>query len=205
WIDFCRLNHSGDCVPTALIGISSFRVINCTTQSVINAPQNCQFVALSYVWGRSDLSNQDRKSGAPSLHAAPKVIADSIEVTRLLGFQYLWVDRYCINQSDTYEKHDQICRMDAIYASAQLTIIAAGDDPDMGLPGVNGTLRNPQPIYQVRDYTLVSSLTAASASLHQTAWASRGWTYQEGLLSKRRLLFLSDQVYFECNGMHCTE
>ncbi|KAG4442580.1 hypothetical protein IFR05_001910 [Cadophora sp. M221] len=206
WIDFCRLNHFGDCVPTDLIGISSLRVISCITQSVINAPQGCKYVALSYVWGRSHLPDQDGKSGAPSLHAAPKVIADSIEVTRLLGFQYLWVDRYCINQSDAYEKHDQICRMDAIYASAQLTIIAAaGDDPDLGLPGVNGTLRNPQPTCQVKDYALVSSLTAASALLHKTAWDSRGWTYQEGLLSKRRLLFLSDQVYFECNGMHCAE
>ncbi|KAH7321868.1 heterokaryon incompatibility, partial [Rhexocercosporidium sp. MPI-PUGE-AT-0058] len=144
------------------------------------------YVALSYVWGRNHLADKDRESSAPSLLAAPKVIADSVDVVKLLGVRYLWVDRYCINQDDAYEKHDQICRMDDIYSDAQLTIIAgAGDDPELGLPGVNGTLRNPQSTCQVGNYTLVSSLIATSASLHETACASRGWTYQEGLLSKR--------------------
>jgi hypothetical protein len=35
--------------------------------------------------------------------------------------------------------------------------------------------------------------------------ASRGWTYQEGLLSKRRLIFTDDQVVFVRNGMRCIE
>jgi hypothetical protein len=34
--------------------------------------------------------------------------------------------------------------------------------------------------------------------------ATRGWTYQEGLLSKRRLIFIN-KYFFECNGMHCAE
>jgi hypothetical protein len=34
---------------------------------------------------------------------------------------------------------------------------------------------------------------------------SRGWTYQEGLLSKPRIFFTEDQVYFECDARHCFE
>lgn len=34
---------------------------------------------------------------------------------------------------------------------------------------------------------------------------SRGWTYQEGLLSKRRIFFAKEQVYFECDARHCFE
>ena len=34
---------------------------------------------------------------------------------------------------------------------------------------------------------------------------SRGWTYQEGLLSKRRIFFTEEQVYFECDASHCFE
>ncbi|PVH71448.1 HET-domain-containing protein [Cadophora sp. DSE1049] len=170
------------------------------------APRSCRYVALSYVWGQSHLRHPDRTGGYPSLRNAPKVITDSIEVVMLLGFRYLWVDRYCIDQSDLSGKHDQISRMDSIYASAQLTIIAAaGDDPDIGLPGVNGTLRRPQPACRLGDYKMVSSLVTATVSLSGTAWTSRGWTFQEGLLSRRRLIFTFDQVYFECNGMHCTE
>lgn len=60
----------------------------------------------------------------------PKVINDSIEVTLLLNLRYLWVDKYCINQTDAKEKHDQIRHMDLVYANAQATIIAAASaDP----------------------------------------------------------------------------
>ncbi|KAL2068340.1 hypothetical protein VTL71DRAFT_16438 [Oculimacula yallundae] len=205
WLHFCQNHHSQDCVPTKLKGIVSFRVMDCLTQTVMDAPKKCQYVALSYVWGPSQ-NTEDGESGIPSLGSSPKVITDSMKVTTLLGFRYLWVDRYCIDQSNADERHDQINRMDMIYASAQITIIAAaGDSPDVGLPGVNGTLRDPQPSYQVGNYRLVSSLITASDSLHQTAWSSRAWTYQEGLLSKRRLIFAADQVHFECNGMSCAE
>jgi hypothetical protein len=33
----------------------------------------------------------------------------------------------------------------------------------------------------------------------------RGWTYQEALLSRRRLCFTDEQVYFECESMYCYE
>ncbi|KAK0099686.1 hypothetical protein ONS96_008183 [Cadophora gregata f. sp. sojae] len=206
WIGFCGINHHGDCVPTYFTGISSFRVIDCVTKTVVKAPSSCRYVALSYVWGPSHLHHCSPEIGDPSLQNAPKVVTDSMKVVRLLGFRYLWIDRYCIHQFDSAEKHDQISRMDSIYASAQLTIIAAaGIGPDIGLPGVNGTLRRPQPSYQFGDYKVVSSLVTATVSLSETAWTSRGWTYQEGLLSRRRLIFTYDQVYFECNGMHCAE
>ncbi|CZT13273.1 uncharacterized protein RCO7_05299 [Rhynchosporium graminicola] len=206
WLEFCRSNHFDDCHPTALVGLSSFRVIDCSTRTITNVPQDCQYIALSYVWGQGQPTDQNDNTGDPSIQSAPKVITDSIEVATLLGFRYIWVDRYCINQSDAEEKHNQIKRMDLIYASAQLTIIAvAGDNPSVGLPGVNGTLRNFQPSCQVGKHRLVSSLITASDSLHGTAWNGRAWTYQEGLLSKRRLIFSADQVYFECNGMNCAE
>ena len=206
WIDTCRLNHTVHCNPTELVGIPSFRVIDCLTQTVIQAPHGCQYVALSYVWGESHYADEGTEPGGPRLQTAPKVITDSVKVVKLLGFRYLWVDRYCIDQSDVDDKHHQICRMDVIYASAQLTIIAAtSDDPDDGLAGVGDTPRNSQPACQVGDHELVSPLITASSSLASTAWMSRGWTYQEGLLSKRRLIFTKDQVYFECNGMHCAE
>lgn len=41
--------------------------------------------------------------------------------------------------------------------------------------------------------------------MKRTKWATRGWTYQEGLLSKRRLIFTDEQVLWECNSMHCRE
>jgi hypothetical protein len=85
------------------------------------------------------------------LQNAPKLIGDSIDATLRLKFRYLWIDRYCIDQSDDLSKDTQIGQMDLIYAHAQLTIIAeAGEDPKNGLPGVRVTMRSGLPQLRTR-------------------------------------------------------
>jgi Heterokaryon incompatibility protein (HET) len=96
--------------------------------------------------------------------------------------------------------------MDLIYARAQLTIVAvAGQDPHYGLPGVRGTRRSRQPQLRVGNHFLVSTLPTPKYAIRKSKWATRGWTYQEEILSKRRLFFTDEQVFYECNGMHCME
>ncbi|KAJ4293350.1 hypothetical protein N0V90_008632 [Kalmusia sp. IMI 367209] len=129
-----------------------------------------------------------------------------MHVTRQLSFRYLWVDRYCIDQNDRNDKHTQIAQMDLIYSSAKLTIIAAaGEHPDNGLPGINGTVRSQQQALRINDDILIQTLPHPNWSLLNTKWASRGWTYQEGILSHKRLIFTADQVLWECNSMNCAE
>lgn len=95
--------------------------------------------------------------------------------------------------------------MDVIYQHAFLTIIAAaGDSPRHGLPGIRDTPRNALPRCAVGARTLVS-VPFAKREILQSTWNSRGWTYQEGLLSRRRLVFTDTQVYYQCNAMHCLE
>jgi hypothetical protein len=201
WISYLQSNHQATYQLTSLPRMQSFQVIDCKTKTVIKAPPQCSYVALSYVWG--EYSTTDRSS---SLSCAPKLILDSIEITQKLKSRYLWVDRYCINQSDTTEKHEQICQMDMIYASAQVTIIAAGsEDPSRGLHGVRGTLRIPRPTLRLGDHLIVSSPMDPFAYIQESKWSTRGWTYQKGLLSTCRLIFAEDQVRFECNSMHCSE
>lgn len=36
-------------------------------------------------------------------------------------------------------------------------------------------------------------------------WATRGWTFQEAFLSRRRLVFTQNQIYFESGSMNCNE
>jgi hypothetical protein len=139
------------------------------------------------------------------LDGFPKVISHAIECTLKLSFQYLWVDRLCINQSDAHEKHVQISQMDLIYANAQLTIISAPRDPNDGLPGVGGVLRKEHQHLHVRGWIIASTLPHPQWSVGNSKWITRGWTYQEGLLSKRRLIFTDEQILFECNSMHCAE
>jgi Heterokaryon incompatibility protein (HET) len=116
------------------------------------------------------------------------------------------VDKYCINQSDDVDKATQIAQMDLIYANAEVTIVAAaGDGPHYGLPGVAGTLRKIQPALRIGQYPLASTLPYPRELVGKSKWATRGWTFQEGILSKRRLIFTDRQVCWECNNMQCAE
>lgn len=45
----------------------------------------------------------------------------------------------------------------------------------------------------------------AEQILRATTWASRAWTYHEGFLSPRRLIFTKEQVLFLCNSMWLAE
>ena len=205
---YCSVNHRQTCTTMEASPIESLRVIDCQTRTIIRAPPECQYVALSYVWGSSTTStaNIETRNNPPTIQNAPKVINDTIDVTLNLGIRYLWIDRYCIDQSNKDEKHNTIRVMDLIYSNARLTIIAAaGDNPEYGLPGVNGTVRRVQPRLEVGEHSLVSTLPHPEWLIKHSTWASRGWTYQEGLLSKRRLVFTDYQVFYECNGMHCAE
>ena len=110
-------------------------------------------------------------------------------VANEIGIPYLWVDKYCIDQSNANEKHSLIRQMDKIYRGAELTIIAtAGQDAELGLPGVSGLARPPQRFLTIggQRYSVFPDLTER---VRKSRWSTRGWTYQEGLLSRRRLVF----------------
>ena len=91
--------------------------------------------------------------------------------------------------------------MGDIYSAAQLTIVAcAGDDPNYGLPGIHaGTRKFPWLHEQVGHIHIIGLPMSATLAIHDSRWASRAWTYQEGYLSKRRLFFTDRQVVFICN------
>lgn len=210
WLELCDFTHQKQCVSKERKLVPHFRVIDCKSRKVIPALHNCQYIALSYLWGPSETMKQSHQNeGSPPDSiplVCPEVIEDAMEVTKRLGHQYLWIDRYCIDQNDKHQKHTQIANMDSIYSDATLTIIAAaGDDPTFGLPGVRLKPRIQQPCITVRGTTLVSTLPNPRTEIQASKWNTRGWTCQEGLLSRRRLVFTSHQIYFQSNGMHCFE
>jgi hypothetical protein len=89
--------------------------------------------------------------------------------------------------------------MDRIYSGASLVIIAAaGDNPSYGLPGVSSRGRHPQRTVKTGNFTLVEMFPDIKASLMDSVWKSRAWTFQEGYLAKRRLIFTDQQVAYVC-------
>jgi hypothetical protein len=208
WIGFCQTNHTNCCTVNTQGKTTRVRVIDCQTRQVIDAAEDCEYIALSYVWGPPPANSgmgPRSYSGTDAIEFAPNVIRDSIDVVLKLGFQCLWADQLCIDQQNKVEKSVQLRQMDLIYSKAQFTIIAAAEDARFGLPGAGRVSRKRQPSVKTRNRHIVGSFADPALTIKNSKWATRGWTYQEGLLSNRRLFFTKEQVYFECNGMHCAE
>ncbi|KAL6820462.1 heterokaryon incompatibility domain-containing protein [Trichoderma sp. SZMC 28015] len=201
WFSFCQKWHLSSCSrPNKGDTITrGFRVIDCEKEPpvVVEMPWGVEYAALSYVWGQRPEDLVDW----------PATVLDAVNVSRKLGLRYLWVDRLCINQSDPVEKDYLISRMTTIYEYAELTIVSAsGSGASDGLPGIRSTPRKGQPkILLESGSLLVSALQDPRQEILASEYWTRGWTYQEGVLSNRRLVFTDHQMYWECRCMAAHE
>lgn len=223
WLGYCQNHHRGPCMSNIEM-VTGLCLIDCRSRTVVAAPADAEYVALSYCWGQpgprwfqwwtraasaqDPIVHSDADSDGIVCHLpakVPEVISDAMLVTASMGFSYLWVDRYCIDQNNA-AKHVQINQMDSIYQKAGLTIIAAaGDTPSYGLPGVGLRPRRQQLACSAGDLDFWSTMSHPYETLESSPWFKRAWTFQEGLLSRRRLVFTDEQVYYECAAMNCRE
>jgi hypothetical protein len=199
WVTGCQMKHVSHCADQGLEIMSNirslpgFQLIDCTTNKIVVAPKGFQYVALSYVWGQPRAEdgthiNAYNQLDETRLSDVPDTIQDAITVTLRLGYQYLWVDKYCINQAlDTSGLQEQLAGMGAIYHGAVFTIIAAaGIDAHYGLPGIGNRPRVEQPSIAIDGVTWVSGSAFPDGPLSRSKWATRGWvsrhmTAQSGL------------------------
>jgi hypothetical protein len=179
---------------------SRLRVIDCFTRSIVTPPSDSPYVALSYCWGETHRTVEERQTDMLPAKL-PATIEDAILVTRSLGFQYLWVDKYCILQADGSDFKHQIRQMHLIYRSAQITIIAGGSmDASSGLVGVSTPRANMQIKGRYDKLNLMTfSVWPWGSVLYTGGWNDRGWTLQESYFSQRRLIFTDEQVLFDCD------
>jgi hypothetical protein len=179
------------------------------------------FVALSYCWGTpergrpywfrnqkailNDLKQPNSLAfGSEYLKRLPATIRDSIELTQILGERYIWIDSLCVVQDDDDMKNIEIPKMSEIYASAELIIVAAeGLHADFGLPGFSFSKPRviDQEVTQLGIETLISPIgyLFQRESLDQEAgYHMRGWTFQEFVFGRKRLILEEQSVRWEC-------
>ncbi|KAF2251496.1 HET-domain-containing protein [Trematosphaeria pertusa] len=230
WMDRCSTYHNGECdrdVRTVDSLPLNLRLIDVRRRCVIKVAEGevPEYVALSYMWGsqkmkeetgmdpamllQKDIRCGPRGEMTPLQTKLPKTIEDAMTLTRLLGYRYLWNDALCIVQDATLEqKVPDLTNMKLIYSCASLTIAAAaGTHADYGIPGIGVPRRIHQNSEVVRDLrlaTMFPSYTALENS-SELLWNTRGWTFQEKLLSRRIILFTDYQVYFKCSESIWTE
>lgn len=221
WLQSCLQDHGELCNSTPWLGhlpqLPTLRMIDVDQGCLVTMQEQCPYVVLSYVWGR-DLQFKCTNSLLPSLEKEfglvqhweqiPRTVQDAVNLVRLLGLRYLWVDSICIVQDSQAEMQDQFPKMGQIYGNALLTIVAAdGDDASTGLFNNNNTSSRVgrQCVRYSKDFGLLICPPDLNTVLRETKWATRGWTFQEALLSKRLLVFVDQTVYFSCQSTTWSE
>lgn len=204
WIDGCLVSHGNGCNRSQLsIPLRDILLIDVEEGCLTSMGVRTQYVALSYVWGhcetlkltKSNLMHL-KKSGSIDANIGnaqvTNTVRDAMRLVSLLGEKYLWVDCLCIVQDNLDTKQLYLNSMASIYANAYFTIVAAdGQSADYGLRGIGpssyartvacDTVRFPCGIDMVFHRPL--------APCEDSPWASRAWTFQEALFSRRILIF----------------
>ncbi|KAH7270962.1 heterokaryon incompatibility protein-domain-containing protein [Fusarium solani] len=199
-LEHCQNHHPEACQAKFDKGLLATRMIDVSTRKVVNCPDQCDYLALSYVWG--GVHPQD---GALEAGTLPQTIEDAIALTKGLGKQYLWVDALCIDQSlnptpeQAAEKAKQLGLMHLIYYCATITIFAvAGPRSDYGIPGVSRP-RVPSTEEVIDGKTILTVPPQIMAEVKNSVWQSRAWTWQEDALSTRKLFLTETQYQLQCN------
>jgi hypothetical protein len=192
-------------------------VIDLRDECLVEATTKLRYVALSYVWGGPDtnaaftpwecstniLPAMQRKGFFSKSNKFPATILDAFYFVREMGERYLWIDRYCIPQDDAKHKHNQILSMGAIYKQSIFTVIIADGVLTDGIPGIQDSdnwsiRRSQQPVAHPSGFSLFASIQYHVPTF-RSAWATRGWTFQEQLMAQRCIIFRGEQIFFKCD------
>jgi hypothetical protein len=203
-----------------------FMLIDVADQCVIESRGNesPRYLSLSYVWGEVQQPmllqsnfNLLTRPGALLTLELPRTIRDAMTVTSRLGERYLWVDSLCIVQDEIRHRRREIWRMHSIYHGSLLTIVAAaGVDCNHGLVGVS--VARMQQTSFTTTLSCGAKLTLSSTegevgprngsisldhwrlqSVSDSTWRTRGWTFQEDICSRRKLIFTESMMIFVCH------
>ncbi|KAG9187958.1 hypothetical protein G6011_01881 [Alternaria panax] len=210
WVERCladRLDRGiGETMDVPHAAPRNFRLLDVNRSCLTEAPPQAVYAALSYVWGQKLADELEctmdnvatlSQPGQLSKTHLPETIRDALTFCAKFNIPYLWVDRLCIIQDDSAQKHDQISAMDAIYSLAILTICAAaGDSSRAGLPGIGHCRKLGRLNAQVFDAEINPILPEMQDSANESTWPERGWTFQESLLGGCLFVFTEYQVFF---------
>jgi hypothetical protein len=217
WISSCEMNHKTSCCVPTLPSTTLSWLIDTKSLCLVPAWHGHRYIALSYVWGQTEMlkTTQETLSSllkvgalrATSNLRVPRVIRHAISLASKLGERHLWIDSLCIMQDDRESLDQHIRHMASIFEAASFTIVAAdGLDADHGILGIKG-VSDPR--------TLPSQVLHLSKRLGlrlrghlnvlDSPWGERGWTLQEHIFSKRKLIFVRGSVQWICQESRCFE
>ncbi|USP78816.1 HET-domain-containing protein [Curvularia clavata] len=190
-------------LPSRLIYVGDenrLRVVHTSTMK----EREPEFAALSYVWGTNQSfvllsTTEELLTTGFEIGQLPKTIQDAITVTSRIELEYIWVDALCIMQDSDEDKAQELPKMRSIYKFAAVTLVAS-----VANSATEGFLHHIEEKYDyfIEPVTIhfpldMESPTSSQIILSYPAdykrWKdpinSRGWTFQELILSTRAIIF----------------
>ncbi|KAI0828435.1 HET-domain-containing protein [Hypoxylon sp. FL0890] len=169
------------------------------------------YLALSYCWGQgvrdaTELKDENITSLLEFIDEASLAATqqECITIARQLGIRYVWIDSLCIIQGNLADWTCESMGMAQVYGNATLTIIAARS-ADSRLGFVANRLEQAAPPCalpfgrkdengrDMGDIFLCLQRSRGGGPLN-----ARGWCFQEGVLSRRKIIFEVQKVYYSC-------
>lgn len=142
----CRSSHSltdksaeeTTVLPTRVIDVGDLKENGPKPQLFISKKASGQYIALSHRWSKDiatklQSDNLSRYQKGLPVNDMPPTFQDAIEVTRQLGFRYLWIDSLCIIQDDEADWSYESRKMGTIFEEASCTIAAVDAVDDNGV------------------------------------------------------------------------
>lgn len=213
WLQECNANHrcgeqqdghheiNEDSYPSILIDVKGKNL-------VIQKQTIQRYCSLSYVYGNANPFHTTRQNLSALLEPGalndpeflpPATIRDAMTIVEGIGEKYLWVDSLCIvhDQDDLF--HNAIESMGAYYRNSVVTIAVASNlAASEHIPGIRPETRHPLPWIEVYGTQIYACPVPLHLELEGSKYESRGWTYQERLLSTRTLYITKTLAYFHC-------
>lgn len=213
--------------PTRLVEIVKYSIHDPSTRIarlIETLGHDYPYAALSYCWGTTSgpwLTKKEyinQSLDGIDIESLLATLKDALHAAYILDINYIWVDCLCIIQDSTSDWEIESARMVGIYWDALLTIaVAKSFHSSKGCFNEN----NDHPYDPFAKYHCIENrlddkrisrlyfnrrgLPDCSANyqreVDESPLASRGWTYQEQILSRRTLYFAQSQLFWTC--AHC--
>jgi hypothetical protein len=157
------------------------------------------------------------------LDLLPLTVRQFFQLARTLKFEYVWVDALCIVQDSTNDKKKEIGNMATTYYNATLQISAVAslgashgllppEWPKWGYDAKNGLSPSEWDVKRQEEWNAEKDdhhkIMSACRSLEQDIWdgrlrdfyrlLTRGWAFQERILSRRCVHFTRFELMWEC-------
>jgi hypothetical protein len=217
WIQHCSRNHP-ECKRSDEKPLLPTRVIDVGPADGSREPflfiSNClraEYLILSHCWGNISIpcttveTLLDRKVRIP-LACMTQTFRDAVQITRRLGYQFLWVDSFCIIQDSRDDWAAEASKMADYYSSAAMTIAASASSN-----GTKGCFKKRDPLQNCPTHLCSTDAVFGREDFHSflrnnsnssellllEPLQRRAWAFQELILSPRYLSF-GEQLSYTC-------